>query len=286
MIGKRVVSWLWVIVGLVIALVLGGFIGLVLMKRAKTGKWEMPTRGDVVRVKKMIVKDKPVPPSPIIYLHRGKIRLVGGDDDASKNQSSIVARHAPQGVTMPGWNGSTRSWKRVVRCVQLTFRHFAITVTDKRPTDTDNYIMAVVGGRSQDLGVKSKHVGGLAPFNGENISKAVVFAFSRALRNSIRNTCETIAMEAAHAYGLDHGYYCKDVMTYLRGCGSKGFVDKDVRCGEHKKRDCVGGKKTQNSYRHLIEMFGPKGKPKSAQKKEPKAPVKRDFEKVLPSWWR
>ena len=77
---------------------------------------------------------------------------------------------------------------------------------------------------------------GLAPFNGDVIARPVVFAFAAQLGNSVTQVCETIGMEVAHAYGLDHGYLCSDVMTYLRPCGPKKFVDKDVRCGEGKAR--------------------------------------------------
>ncbi len=63
-------------------------------------------------------------------------------------------------------------------------------------------------------------------------------------------------MEIAHAYGLDHEYLCKDVMTYLRGCGSKSFVDAEAPCGESKKRHCEGGSPTQNSFKRLVDVLG------------------------------
>jgi hypothetical protein len=83
-----------------------------------------------------------------------------------------------------------------------------------------------------------------------------VFAFSGATGNDVEQTCETIAMEVGHSYGLDHEYLCKDVMTYLRGCGAKRFVDETVPCGEAKKRACETGGTTQNSYRHLLDVLG------------------------------
>jgi hypothetical protein len=96
----------------------------------------------------------------------------------------------------------------------------------------------------------------MAPFNGGVIPRAVVFAFAAEVRHEVRATCETIAMEVAHAYGLDHEYLCKDVMTYLGGCGSKSFVDKAAPCGEKKRRPCHDGAATQNSYRRLLEVLG------------------------------
>jgi len=83
-----------------------------------------------------------------------------------------------------------------------------------------------------------------------------VFGFSATSNNDVRSVCETIAMEVGHAYGLDHEYLCKDVMTYISGCGAKSFVDADAPCGEQKKRACEGGAKTQNSYRTLARVLG------------------------------
>ena len=63
-------------------------------------------------------------------------------------------------------------------------------------------------------------------------------------------------MEVAHAYGLDHGYSCNDVMTDLPRCRARTFTDQDVRCGETKRRNCEGGEPTQNSYRRLLQVLG------------------------------
>jgi hypothetical protein len=45
-------------------------------------------------------------------------------------------------------------------------------------------------------------------------------------------------------------------MTYMKPCGAKRFVDKEVRCGEGKPRDCVGGAPTQSSFRRLLQVLG------------------------------
>ena len=66
-----------------------------------------------------------------------------------------------------------------------------------------------------------------------------------------------IAQEAAHAWGLDHSYKCEDPMTYLEGCGEKNFVDGDFPCGEYSPRACDCGNATQNTYQHILGMFGP-----------------------------
>jgi len=134
-----------------------------------------------------------------------------------------------------------------------------------------SYALVVVGGVPADVGVANKRVGGLAPFSGGVIPTPIVFAFSGALQNDVQAVCETVGMEVAHAYGLDHAFECKDVMTYLTGCGPKKFVDKDVPCGETEARVCEGGKQVQNSVRHLLGVLGPRPAPPPPA---PKPPVK------------
>ena len=257
--------------------------GLLIGKRLQTGEWTMPTGDDLVRIRRKVagVPAGPPPPPRIIYLHRGPIRLTGGVDDAAARTSSVVAAagapahdhgaraSAPTAspasfspppaeartVSLRGFRGSDRSWKRIVTCVEKLFAPFDVTVTDRMPAG-EPYVMAVVGGRPRDIGHKGR-VGGLAPFSGGVVQGAVVFAFADELRNQVQPVCHVIGMEVGHAYGLDHSYRCKDVMTYRTGCGAKSFVDADVPCGESKPRPCHGGATTQNSYRHLMAVLGP-----------------------------
>lgn len=254
----------------------GAIAGLVIVTRLETGGWKVPEVEDIER----IVKIAPRQPARTILLERRPVELRPGDDDSSRGISSVLgsvrakaaaaAKAKPlragtiakppadplRPVKLPGWKGSEKGWKQVVSCVAKLFEPFDVTVTDQAPADLDNIVLVAVGGRPADLGVPDRRVGGLAPFHGGVIASPVVFAFSTALGNDVRAVCDTIGMEVAHAYGLDHGYLCSDVMTYLRPCGPKRFVDKDVRCGELKARNCEGGEPTQNSYRRLLQVLG------------------------------
>lgn len=222
--------------------------------RVESGEWRVPAKADFVRIARRF-DDKP---SKVIYMERHAIDLLPGDDHAAGGISSVLANAGRKPVKTRGFTGGDAKWKSIMSCVTKMFAPFDVQVTDKRPSH-DNFIMVVVGGKPTDIGAAdSHHVSGLAPFNGHVIPRAVVFAFSATMQHEPRAVCETIAMEVAHAYGLDHAYLCKDVMTYLRGCGSKSFVDADARCGESKARSCEGGAKTQNSYRRLVEVLGAK----------------------------
>lgn len=207
-------------------------------------------KNDVVTVADNVLGREPQP-SKTIYLERRAISLTPGIDDAAAGISSVVKRP----VTTRGFTGSDRRWDQIVKCVAGQLAPFDVAVTDEKPAG-DDYILAVVGGSVRDLEIAGERVGGLSPFSGDPIPRAVVFAFAGQLRNDPRKICETVAHEVGHAYGLDHAYRCSDVMSYLY-CGRKRLLDRDARCGEQARRPCRGGAKTQNSYRHLMRVLGP-----------------------------
>jgi hypothetical protein len=242
------------IIGLAVllAMVISVVAAVVVSIRVETGEWRAPTRQDFVRIARRFDNH----PSKVIYMERNGVELKPGDDYAAGGISSVLSNAANSPVRTRGFSGGDAKWKSILTCVTKMFSPFDVAVTDRRPKD-DKFLMVVVGGKPADIGVTDgHHVSGLAPFNGSVIPRAVVFGFAATVDNDPRAVCETIAMEVAHAYGLDHEYLCKDVMTYLRGCGAKTFVDADAPCGESKKRSCEGGAATQNSYRRLVEVLG------------------------------
>jgi hypothetical protein len=235
-----------------LAMTISVVVAVMVSIRVETGEWRAPTKQDFVRIARRF-DDRP---SKVIYMERHGVDLKPGDDYAAGGISSVVSNGANKPVKTKGFTGGDAKWKSIMSCVTKQFAPFDVTVTDERPRD-DKFLMVVVGGKPDDIGVTDgHHVSGLAPFNGNVIPRAVVFGFAAAVDNDPRAVCETIAMEVAHAYGLDHEYLCKDVMTYLRGCGAKTFVNADAPCGESKKRNCEGGKPTQNSYRQLVDVLG------------------------------
>lgn len=249
---------LWYFVIGLVAIAAGVAVFVVVRTYKSTGEWKLPTAQSMVQIKEQIAPNSESAPSRVIYLHKGPIELLGGTDDASKNRSSIVERGEAERVVMPGFTGSHSQWSSIMKCTSKMFAPFDVTVTDALPASKD-YILVAVGGKSTALKQKQhNHAGGLAPFIPKvAIPGAVVFAFSSVAKNNPRTVCETIGMEVGHAYGLDHGYNCKDTMTYLKRCGSRTFTDKDAPCGENTARTCAGGDATQNSRRYLMELLGP-----------------------------
>lgn len=238
-------------------LLFGATLGAALVWRQhkETGEWSLPSADSMVRIAH--VAQSPSKPSRTIYLHRGAVALSGGTDDAPNNVSSIVGGGSKQFVTMPGFSGSNKQWRSLMKCTRGMFAPFDVVVTDALPVSND-YIMVAVGGKVSALHLtKHAHAAGLAPFSPTSmIPKAVVFAFSDTLKNNPRALCDVVAMEVGHTYGLDHSHNCKDAMTYLKRCGARSFPNKDSRCGEKKARDCANGEKTQNPRQHLLSVLG------------------------------
>lgn len=253
-------STIMVFVWVSVALVLGGGVGMVVAKRLRTGEWQMVGQHDLVEVRDRVLGDER-PTSRVIWLDRSAREVAPGDDDAARGRSSVVRHQGELARRLPGWKGSQKAWAQTVKCVKDVFAPFAVEITETRPA-TDEFILVAVGGRPSDIGVKDRRVAGLAPFSGGIIPRAVVFSFAAAQGHQPQAVCETIAMEVAHAYGLDHEYLCSDVMTYLRPCGKRRFVDKPAPCGEKKPRPCAGtGAAQQNSYRRMAEAVGLRPKP-------------------------
>lgn len=191
-----------------------------------------------------------------LYLNADGGTLTTGWDDASANVSSLVERVGGS-VTIPRYRGGAKRWKQVVACVRERYADFDIDVVTERPAGGP-YVMVMVGGRPS-LFDYPRAVSGVAPYTGEVIEGAVVYAFSEAVKNDVEMTCVSILHESGHALGLDHAYLCEDPMSYRWGCGKKRWRDEDAYCGEGEPRSCGDGEATQNSYRRLAANVGLRG---------------------------
>lgn len=216
------------------------------------GRWRLPSAEEVAEKLRGVV-NTPAKPSKVIYLHRARLQVQGGEDDARARLSSLV----PDGEVrkLPRYRSSDAVWRRLTTCVENKFAAYDVVVTDKLP-ENDSYILVKVGGKAADLGRDNTKLGGIAPYNQQAIPNSIVFAFDQGGKFRTKNNCEAIAHEVGHVYGLDHTYKCDDVMSYQRGCGPKVFVDKAMACGEKDTRLCEDGLAEQNSGDRLLRLLG------------------------------
>jgi hypothetical protein len=216
-----------------------------------------PARGTYVRVPPADFTTDPAPQRNgqphVLYLNRcegGQTVTSGWPDDSTVKRSGILYGT----VHFPPYPYGDASWQQVVEHTREIFAPFNIAITDIDPSPSPHDAAIVCGSG----GLAGFHgAGGVAPFTCGVITNPITFTFPESLGNNARVIAEVIAQEAAHAWGLDHSYKCEDPMTYLSGCGPKSFQDGSYPCGEYSPRSCECGGSTQNTFAHIMALFGP-----------------------------
>lgn len=194
--------------------------------------------------------------SRVIYLNRDGAILRPGDNDSTRQVSSIV--NEPTQIS--GWDIDDATWGDTVSCISDIYARFDVTVTDQDPGDTP-HIEAMFGGSPGDIGLPD-NVAGVSPFTTDCsiIEDSIVFVFTDILPDDARVVCEVISQEIAHSFGLDHEMLPSDPMTYLDYTGDRTFQDAMASCGEYSDRACgINGttcRRRQNSVALLEERIG------------------------------
>jgi hypothetical protein len=196
--------------------------------------------------------------SKLVYLKRcvtGCTVFEAPSDDSRTGASSIAG---PGTRTLSPFSQSPEVWNQMLACVRETFAPFDIQIIDTKPLDnTTPHFLNLVGGKPAELDPSYQGAGGVAPFNCGEIPNAITYTFDVYGPDALA-LCWTASQEIAHAFGLEHEYLQKDPMTYLAGDEPKRFRDVDAQCGEYQAQaGCACGGVTQNSYRHIVGMFGP-----------------------------
>lgn len=197
--------------------------------------------------------------SRVIYLNHDGVLLRPGDNDSSRQLSSIVT----QPTVIDGWDVDDDTWSDTVACITELYAPFDVTITDEDPGDVP-HIEAVFGGAPSDVGLPD-NVAGVSPFTSDCsiIEHSIVFTFTDVLPDDPRTMCEVMAQEIAHSFGLDHELLPSDPMTYLDYAGERTFQDEMAACGEFSDRRCgINGtmcRQRQNSVALLKERLGTRG---------------------------
>ena len=213
--------------------------------------------------------------SPILVLERcvGGCMVRPGPSDARAMTSGIVS--APSTVDeftdRAGQSGAAadETWDALVQCVREVYSPFAVQVTDTKPTGGQSFHLAIVAGRSSNIGLPANILGIAGGAGCEPADNVISFSFANAHAmyppsRYLYELCATVAQESAHAFGLpNHAWEyldgrsaCNDPMTYRGDCGGqKFFRNEQVRCGDFMLESCSCGS-TQNSHLKLLSIFG------------------------------
>lgn len=207
-----------------------------------------------------VIVDPPITDAPapqagamhILFLNRcvGGVTINPGNEDSSANTSSILG--GP--VNFPEFPWGDATWNETMARTRELFAPFNVQVTDVDPGNTP-HDEVIVCGDGASAGFQG--AGGVAPFTCGVIPRAITYVFAETMGNNPDALAIVVGQEAAHAWGLDHEYKCDDPMTYLNWCGDVQYQDGDYPCGEYSERECSCGGNTQNSYQHILGLFGP-----------------------------
>jgi hypothetical protein len=212
--------------------------------------------------------------SRVIYLNHEGVLLRPGDNDSTRDVSSIVG----QLTEISPWDVDDDTWQATVACIAEIYAPFDVKITDEDPGKVP-HIEAVFGGHPSDVGLPD-NVAGVSPFTTDCgiIESSIVFTFTDVLPDEPRTMCEVMAQEIAHSFGLDHEMLPSDPMTYLDYDGDRSFKDKMASCGEFENRKCgINGttcRQRQNSVQLLKERLGERGAP--ATDPDPDSPAPTD----------
>ncbi len=231
-----------------------------------------------------------ISPYVVIMRCQGGCSIHGGVDDARANSSSLPCAGTPvcQGggcFCQAGSSGdyvieefknaqgetgaaADAEWNQIMLCIREIYSPYGVIVTETPPTGGVPFNVGIAAGRPENIGYSSSQIAGIAPGTPgcEPRENVISFSFANIYSGSrrVKNICETIAQETAHAYGLDHAFMftdgrsaCTDPMTYRNDCGGqKFFRNASAKCGEFQSRSCSCGG-LQNSHQRLVSIFGP-----------------------------
>lgn len=200
------------------------------------------------------------PSSKIIFVHRCPVTgclIKPGTEDSRTDTSSI----ADMQTTISQFKQGDMVWQKMMTCVKNAYAPFDITVTDVDPGDVPHY-ENIVGGKISELTTDPglAGAGGVSPFTCGEIPNSVSFTFD-VYGADPDQLCWTVSQETAHSFGLEHEYNANDPLTYIAGGPSmKRFQAADSPCGTYSalsQCQCPPLHTTQNSYKWIVDMFGP-----------------------------
>lgn len=173
-------------------------------------------------------------------------------DDATRNRSQLcAAERIGRWLGAEGCGTRESCQRAIVREIEALWAPFDIAFTTRRPT-SGPYTMAIIAPASGSCGFG---VEGAAPVDCADRNPANVgFAFQCA--GSVSACARLVSHEVAHTLGLSHSDRSCDVMSadaLTAACAEAAFHDEEARI-----HGTTCGAQTQNSYRLLLDLLGPR----------------------------
>ena len=141
-----------------------------------------------------------------------------------------------------------------VACIANGLARYDIQVvtTDPSPTPHSELVLA---GQPQNAGFPAG-VWAIAPSTCNYVPNAPAFIFANAFPADAARLCWIGMQQLGFMAGLEHLFYCPDVMSTLEGCSDRAFQDRDSACGTTSAAPCQCGGSSRNSHTVMSAVFG------------------------------
>ncbi len=200
----------------------------------------------------LALSSAPAAAATVVYVNR----CVGGCT-FSQGPNNSVANTSPlfsQARVISAFSHSDAVFDATVACIASGLARYDLQVvtTDPSPTQHSELVLA---GTPQDAGFASG-LWAVAPSTCNYVPNAPAFIFANAFPAEAERLCWIGMQQLGFMAGLEHLFYCPDVMTTIEGCSGRAFQDRDSACGITAPAPCQCGGSSRNSHAVMSAVFG------------------------------
>lgn len=194
----------------------------------------------------------PAAATTLVYVNRCTVGCTfsPGPNDSVANTSPIFQ----QSSTVAEFDHGNAVFDATVACITSGLSRYDIQVVTTDPSPTPHSEL-VVAGLPQNAGLPSG-VWAVAPSVCSVVPNAPAFVFANAFPPEPERLCWIAMQQLGFMAGLEHLFYCPDVMSTLEGCSGRGFQDRDSACGTTSPVPCQCGGASRNSHAVMSAAFG------------------------------
>jgi hypothetical protein len=188
----------------------------------------------------------------LVYVNRCSTNCTfsQGPNDSVANTSPIFQ----QSSTVTEFNHANAVFDATVACITSGLSRYDIQVVTTDPSPTPHSEL-VVAGLPQNAGLPSG-VWAIAPSVCSFVPNAPAFVFANAFPPEPERLCWIAMQQLGFMAGLEHLFYCPDVMSTIEGCSDRSFQDRDSACGTTSPMPCQCGGTSRNSHAVMSAVFG------------------------------
>jgi hypothetical protein len=187
-----------------------------------------------------------------VYVNRcsGGCTFSQGPNDSVANTTPLT----DQTRVVAEFSHSAAVFDEAVACIASGLAAYDIQVVTTDPSPTPHSELVLAGASSQ-LGLPSG-VWAVAPSTCSYVPNAPAFIFANTFPADALRLCWIGMQQLGFMAGLEHLFYCPDVMSTIEGCSDRGFQDRDSACGTTSPTTCQCGGTSRNSHAVMSSVFG------------------------------